>query len=69
MVYGTQYQCCSNFSEVRAYYAAVVSNNIKKCPFDDDVLKDLVVVDFSKRADLTYAPRMSWLSTSQSELI
>ena len=44
------------FREVRAFYASVVRKMVAKFPFDSVVLKDLVVMDLSKRDDLTYAP-------------
>lgn len=44
------------FREVRAFYSSVIGKMVAKFPFDSEVLKDLVVMDLTKRADLTYAP-------------
>ena len=47
------FMCCR---EVRAFYTTVIRKMFAKFPFDGEVLKDLVVMDLSKRADITYAP-------------
>ena len=47
------FMCCR---EVRAFYTTVIRKMFAKFPYDCEVLKDLVVMDLSKRADITYAP-------------
>ena len=42
------------FANVRLFYEAVVHKMVAKFPWDDKVLRDLVVLDPSKRGDLDY---------------
>ncbi len=60
-----------NYSEARLFYTAVLQKMVQRFPFDDAVLQDLVVLDFARRTDFTYAPGMFTpylhLSYSQSE--
>ena len=44
------------FREVRAVYMAVIGKMLAKFPFNCEVLKDLVVMDLTNRADITYTP-------------
>jgi len=44
------------FSDFRKFYCAVVQKNMKILPFDDRVINNLVVMDPTKRDELTWAP-------------
>ncbi|XP_070213054.1 uncharacterized protein [Littorina saxatilis] len=42
------------FGDVRAFCVAAVKKMVAKFPFGDEVLSDLVILDFSKRGDYMY---------------